>query len=85
MSDLSGSQLLFYGGIAVMILAAMLAGLCAVFLPFRVRGLGKGWNRSTGNRCPELSEGLRTSSNNEGVIPIVKRGTIHVTDHCGCL
>ena len=70
MSDLSGSQLLFYGGIAVMILAAMLAGL---------------WNRSTGNRCPELSEGLRTSSNNEGVIPIGKRGTIHVTDHCGCL
>lgn len=41
MSDLSGSQLLFYGGIAVMILAAMLAGVCAVFFAIQGKRLGK--------------------------------------------
>ena len=41
MLGLTGSEMLFYGGIAVMILAAMLAGLCAVFFAVQGKRLGQ--------------------------------------------
>jgi hypothetical protein len=48
MFDFSGSELLFYGGIAIMILAAVLAVLCIVIFAFTGKNLRKKLNEEYG-------------------------------------